>query len=217
MITQRTPQLVFQTVYTVLAILGILCSLGFFNADFNEDFYVYYTNQSNYVCAGVIFAALLGTYRKAERGENGLCTTAPTFTFLSVILILVTFLVYNLLLADQSPLEYFTSLSNVLMHCILPLLFFIHWILFYEHGNMRWYHPLLCMVMPLIYVVFILIRAPFVADKPGAVVYPYFFLDMNALGTSGFLGWIVVLLVAFLAIGYLFYGLDRLWARYHNK
>ena len=216
MITKRTPQLVFQTVYTVLALIGILCSLGLFDADFNENFYVYYTNQSNYICAGVIFAALLDTYKKAERGENGCCTTSPTFTFLSVILILVTFLVYNLLLADQSPLEYFTSLSNVLMHCILPLLFLLHWFLFYEHGNMRWYHPLLCMVMPLLYVVFILIRAPFVSGDPDAVVYPYFFLDMDALGIGGFLGWIVVLLLVFIAIGYLFYGLDRLWARYHK-
>ena len=216
MIQKRTPQLVFQTVYTVLAFLGILCSLGFFNASFNEEFYVYYTNQSNYICAGVMFAALLDTCKKAERGEKGFCTTAPTFTFLSVILILVTFLVYNILLADQSPLEYFTSLSNVLLHCILPLLFFVHWILFYEHGTMRWYHPLLCMIMPFAYVIFILIRAPFAAGNPGAVVYPYFFLNVAELGWSGFFGWIAILLLAFLALGYLFYGLDRLWARYHK-
>ena len=215
MIPKRIPQLIFQTAYCVLALIGILCSLGFFNRDFNEEFFVYYTNQSNYICAGVIFASLLGTYRKAVWGEEGYCTTAPTFTFLSAVLILVTFLVYNLLLADQTPLEYFTSLSNVLMHCILPVLFLLHWILFYEHGNMRWYHPLLCAVMPLVYVVFILLRAPIAKGNPCTVVYPYFFLDVDALGIGGFLGWLGILLVGLMALGYLIYGLDRLWKRHH--
>jgi len=215
MIPRRIPQLVMETVYCVLACIGILCSIGFFDRDFNRNFYVYYTNLSNYICAGVMFVSLLRTYRQVSRGKEGYCDTMPGFSFLCVILILVTFLVYNILLADQTPLEYFSSLSNVLMHCILPLLFIFHWVLFYKHGTMHWYQPLLCMVMPLLYVIYIVIRAPFVKGKPGLDVWPYFFLDMDSLGIGGFLRWLFVLLIAFLAIGYLFYGLDRLWK--HKK
>ncbi|MBQ8641886.1 MAG: Pr6Pr family membrane protein [Clostridia bacterium] len=217
MLKNKTAQLVWQTVYCVLAFIGVLCSFGFFDRDFNQDFYVYYTNLSNYICAGVMSAALVRTYRQVKNGEEGFCGTAPGFSFLCVILILVTFLVYNILLADQSFLEYITSLSNVLMHCILPLLFIFHWVLFYEHGNMRWYQPLLCMVMPLVYVICILIRAALLPPNADTVVYPYFFLNLEALGVGGFIGWISLLLLVFLVIGYAFLALDRLWKRRNRK
>ena len=217
MITQKTPQLVWQSIYCTLAFLGILCSLGIFDRDFNQNFYVYYTNLSNYICAGVMFASLVRTYRQVSRGEEGFCETAPTFTFCSMLLILVTFLVYTFLLSDYTPLEYFSTLSNVLMHCVLPLMFIFHWLLFHEHGKMRWYHPLYCTIMPLVYVLFIVIRAPFAKGKPGIDVWPYFFMDMDALGVSGFLGWIAILLAAFMVVAYAFYGLDRLWARKNGR
>lgn len=213
MIRNKLTHLLWQTAYCVLAFIGFLCSIGYFSADFNQNFHVYYTNLSNYICGVVMFVSLIRTYRQCSRGEKGACDTAPVFSFLCMLLILVTFLVYNLILADQSALEYFTSLSNVLMHCILPLGFVFHWLFCYEHGNMRWYHPLMGAIMPAIYVVYILIRAPIAKGKPGMDVYPYFFMDLDALGIGGFFGWISILLLAFLAIGYVFYGLDKLWSR----
>ncbi len=62
MIKNRITQIVFQTVYCVLAVIGLLNSLGYFSADFNEDFYVYYTNLSNYICMGVMFVSFRKNY-----------------------------------------------------------------------------------------------------------------------------------------------------------
>ena len=156
MIKNKSFQLLFQTVYCVLGLIGVLNSLGFYAVDFNENFYVYYTNLSNYICLGVMTAALTDTYKKAKQKEDGCVKTAPTFTFLCVIMIMVTFLVYNILLADENTVvEYFTSQSNMIMHVILPIMFILNWVLFYEHPSLRWYHPLLSTVMPLVYVVFI--------------------------------------------------------------
>ena len=207
----RTTQLIFQTVYCVLAVIGVLSSLGYFAADFNEDFYIYYTHLSNYVCMTVMFLTLHQTAKASRRKEDGYCTTAPTFTFLCVILILVTFLVYNILLADQNTVvEYFTSLSNMLLHVILPVMFILHWLLFYPHGALRWYHPLLCAGMPFIYLVFIVIRAALLKNAANAVLYPYFFLNADELGWDGFFAWIGILLVVFIAIGYAFCAIDHL-------
>ena len=213
----RTLQLLWQTVYCVLALIGILCSIGYFDRAFNRNFFVYYTNLSNYICAGIMLVSLVQSYRKVRRGEDGFCTTAPVLTFCSMILILITFLVYTFILSDYTPLEYFTTLSNVLLHCLLPLLFFFHWLLFYEHGNMRWYHPLCCIIMPAVYVLFIVIRAPIAKGNPGMDVWPYFFLDMDALGVGGFFRWIGILFVAFMGMTYIFYGLDKLWKRFRKK
>lgn len=42
------------------------------------------------------------------------------------------------------------------------------------------------------------------------LIYPYFFVNLETQGVSGVLMWIVILLAAFVAVGYLFFGLDRL-------
>lgn len=210
MIKNKSAQLVFQIVYCVLGVIGILNSVGYFAADFNENFFVYYTNLSNYICIGVMFAMVVSTYKSVKNKEDGYCNVMPSFTFLCVILILVTFLVYNILLADENTVvQYFTSQSNMLMHVILPIMFILNWILFYKHPSLKWYHPVLSVIMPLVYVVFIVIRANFVKGDINAVVYPYFFLDVDKLGWGGFFAWVLILLAIFIAIGYLLYLLDR--------
>lgn len=210
MIKNRLAQVIFQVIYCTLSVFGILGSLGYFSRDFNYDFYAYYTNLSNYVCMGVIVAAFVQTVRKANAGEKGYVSVAPTFNVLCVILILVTFLVYNILLAkENSAADYFLSPSNLLLHVILPVMFILHWVLFYEHGKMRWYHPLLCTVMPLVYVAFVLVRAEILKNAAGAMLYPYFFLNVAKLGWGGFFMWIGILLSAFILIGYIFWFFDN--------
>ena len=45
------------------------------------------------------------------------------------------------------------------------------------------------------------------------VVYPYFFLDVNELGYGGMILWVAKLTVAFVVIGFIFLGIDKLLAR----
>jgi hypothetical protein len=42
------------------------------------------------------------------------------------------------------------------------------------------------------------------------LIYPYFFVNVKTQGVLGVLMWIAILAVAFVAIGFIFYGLDRL-------
>ena len=125
-------------------------------------------------------------------------------------MILVTFLVYNILLAKAySVADYFLSTSNLLLHVILPIMFIVHWAVFCEHGQLRWFHPFLCTVMPLIYVFVILVRSVILHGKTGTLLYPYFFLDVDTLGWSGVFAYLAALVVIFIAIGYVFYGFDH--------
>lgn len=214
MVKNKLTQVIYQVVFCTLAVIGVIASLGYFDQDFNQDFFLYYTNLSNYICIGFMFVALFITAKKAYRKETGAVNVAPTFNFLCVIMILVTFIVYNVLLAKQySVAHYFLTIGNLLLHVILPIMFVVHWALFCEHGKLRWFHPLLCLVMPLIYVVIILVRSLFV--KSG-LVYPYFFLNVDELGWGGVIAYIAVLLVIFVAIGYLFYCFDN-WQTIRKK
>ena len=42
------------------------------------------------------------------------------------------------------------------------------------------------------------------------LIYPYFFVNLDTQGVGGVLMWIGILSVAFVAVGYLFFGLDKL-------
>ena len=42
------------------------------------------------------------------------------------------------------------------------------------------------------------------------LIYPYFFVNLETQGIGGVAKWILILLVAFVAIGFLFFGLDKL-------
>ena len=206
----RTAQLIVQSAFCALGAIAVLASLGLFDYRFSETFYVYFTNISNYLCIGIMLAELIQTARKKT---DGFVTVSPLLKFIGVLAILLTFLVFNLLLAGEEgrdPALNF-KVSSILLHVVLPILYIADWFLFYEHRKIKWFYPLLTAIFPIVYVVFIFVRAAFLHFDPAApVLYPYFFLDLGALGVGGVAKWIAILLVAFMAVGYLFFGLDRL-------
>lgn len=202
-------------VYCALAVLGFAAQLGLFQGVLNRSYLVYYTNLSNLLCMLFMFFALADNLRKKEAGDF-----APALKFVFLIMISVTFLLYNLLLADYpSVLAYFSSLKNGLNHCILPILFVLDWVVFYERGKSRWTWPLLSILPPFCYVVYILVRAQIlrITCRLAPVVYPYYFLNLNNLGWSGFLRWMALLLAAFLLLGYALCALDRQLGKRHRS
>lgn len=207
MIQSRNARIACRVLYCVLAVLGFLAQLGLFQGVLNRSYLVFYTNLSNLLCMFFMFLSLAGTFSEREARDF-----APMLKFIFLIMILVTFVLYNVLLADYpSVAAYFSSLKNGLNHCVLPILFVLDWFLFYERGETRWSWPLLSILPPFVYVAYILIRAKILetTGRVAAVVYPYYFLDLNNLGWSGFLRWMVILLAAFLALGYALCAVDR--------
>ena len=130
----KIAQIVYRTIYITLGFIGIIGSFGYFNRSFNQDFYVMYTNLSNYFCIGVTLYLLIKNIRNKD--ENKISTSMSIIRFISVIMILVTFFVYNILLAkDKTISDYFFSISNLIMHLILPLMFLVDWIFFNNNNN----------------------------------------------------------------------------------
>jgi hypothetical protein len=92
------------------------------------------------------------------------------------------------------------------------------WFLFYERKTAKWYYPIASIGFPLAYVVFLLIQAIIlkfdssilIPTTTTPLIYPYFFVNLDTQGASGVLMWIGILSAAFVAVGYLFFGLDRL-------
>lgn len=206
MIRNRNTRLIFQCAYCAFAVVGFLAQLGVFQGVLNRNYLVYYTNLSNLLCM------IFGFYSLAHLMRGG-DDFAPALKFVFSIMIAVTFILYNGLLANYpSIIAYFSSLKNGLNHCILPVLFVLDWVLFYQRGKTKWTYPLLGMVPPAMYVAYILIRAAVLnaAGRTAAVVYPYYFLNLENLGWGGFLRWMGILLAGFLSLGYALCVLDHL-------
>ena len=101
MIKNRTAQLIYQTFYIALGLVGIVASLGIFDnvQTIRWDFYVHFTNISNFLCIGVMFAGLVQT---AKKKEDSPVSAAPVLKFIGILGILLTFLVFNIMLAGAA-------------------------------------------------------------------------------------------------------------------
>jgi hypothetical protein len=218
MIRSRTAQLIYQSFSLGIAFIGLVASFGFFERVFRWDFYIHFTNLSNYLCIAFLTAELVQTARKRE---DSFVTVFPVLKFIAMLGILLTFLVYNLLLAKDAaannPVANF-KINCVTFHVLIPLLFTADWFLFYERKKVKWTYPLLSALMPLIYLVFVFLHAMFrhfdssIANwnKTGPFIYPYFFLDPAKQGVQGIALWCLLLLVLFVVGGFLLMGLDHL-------
>ncbi|MBR5479167.1 MAG: Pr6Pr family membrane protein [Clostridia bacterium] len=212
MIKSRTTQLIYQSFYCAIGIIGIIASLGIFDDVLNLrwDFYVHFTNLSNYLCIGIVFAELIQT---AKKKDDGFVSIAPFWKFIGVLAILLTFLVFNFLLAGQADRDPQANwrIASISFHVILPIMYVFDWILFYEHKKIRWFYPIASVVFPVVYVIFVYIRAAILGFNPDApYIYPYFFLNLETQGVSGVAQWTAILFAGFIALGYIFYGIDKL-------
>ena len=212
MIKNRTAQLIFQSFFCAFGLVGIVASFGIFDdvQNLRWDFYVHFTNLSNYLCIGIVFAELIET---AKKRENSYVSTAAFLKFIGVLAILLTFLVFNFLLAGQPDRDPQANwrVASISFHVVLPVLYVLDWILFYEHKKVRWFYPLASVIFPVLYVVFVYVRAAILKFNPEVpYIYPYFFLNLATQGVAGVAKWVVILFTGFIVLGYLFYGIDKI-------
>lgn len=206
---KRVAHLIFCCLYCVLAIIACLADFGLLGESFTTRPFVFYTSISNMLCSGFMVVSLVGNLAHRKVGIY------PMWKFFFVIMILLTAIVFNLLLNYfNSVVAYFAAYKNALYHLILPVLFVLDWVAFYERGRVKPLYPVLALLIPLGYVVYILLRA-WIVTATGItveVLYPYFFMNVDRLGWPGFLLWMGILLVMLLLLGYGLYVLDRLFS-----
>ncbi|MEE1878017.1 Pr6Pr family membrane protein [Altererythrobacter litoralis] len=152
----------------------------------------YFTIWSN-LAAGLI---LLGVALGGQPGERVLFALA---TALSVVA-----LVYHALLAaDHHPvgLDWWTNLA---FHTIIPAAAIAWWIAWSDRAHLTWRSLALVTPVPVGYTAFALVYGA------ASGFYPYFFLDLPALGWTQLLINLVGLGLFFMAMGALLLGLRRL-------
>lgn len=211
--------MIYRIIFCVLSALACVLTLGYFTNisgteqfTFSDDFWLFYTNISNYFCFGVGVALCAATVKKVKAGETrGFVTCCKTLKFCAALMILVTFLVYASLLGDVTSMKFWNALGNLSYHVAVPVLFIVDWFIFTEHKSVKISTPLISWVIPLAYVVYIIIYGViYTAVTGGEFSYPYFFLNVNKLGYGGVCVWVVILLAVFAVLSYLMFVYDKL-------
>ncbi len=88
-------------------------------------------------------------------------------------------------------------------HTLSPILGVVFWLRCVEKGQLNGRHPFIWLAYPIAYLIYWLIRGPIVG------YYPYFFVDVNALGYSGVAMWSGALIIMFLILGTIMWRIDR--------
>ena len=206
-------QLIFRVVLCVVSAFAVLLSIGIFyikingGNEFSWNFLKYYTNISNYFVFTVSVIVLADTVKRLRAGETeGYNRKIRTFKFMTVVMILVTFLVVIFLLDSPLSANYWRNIGNMSYHFLAPLLFILDYILFEQKRSISVFAPLYSLIIPLVYVCYVFILGAAIQGFE----YPYFFLNVNVLGYGGVCLWVLGLLGVFTALGYILW----LWNRF---
>lgn len=205
-------QLIFRVILCVISAFSVLLSIGIFyigingGNEFSWNFLKYYTNISNYFVFAVSVIVLADTVKRVRAGETeGYNRKIRTFKFMTVVMILVTFLVVIFLLDSPLSANYWRNIGNMSYHFLAPLLFILDYILFEEKRTISVFAPLYSLIIPLIYVCYIFILGAIVPNFE----YPYFFLNVSELGYGGVCLWVLELLGVFVVLGYILWFWNR--------
>lgn len=206
-------QLIFRVVLCVVSAFAVLLSIGIFyigingGNEFSWNFLKYYTNISNYFVFAVSVIVLADTVKRLRAGETeGYNRKIRTFKFMTVVMILVTFLVVIFLLDSPLSANYWRNIGNMSYHFLAPFLFILDYIIFEKKRTISVFAPLYSLIIPLIYVCYVFILGAAIPNFE----YPYFFLNVSELGYGGVLLWVLGLMGVFVVLGYLLW----LWNRF---
>lgn len=206
----------YKSVIILCALSGILLQTGLFGGSFNLRMLRFFTNQSNLLVAAY-FLCDVAFLLKNRNDPLAPAVWQPWLKGVAMMGVTVTWLVAHFLLGSFT-MGAELAFAVKLVHYVVPIMTICDWLLFDPKGLMRAYSPLVWTVFPLAYFAYAVIGVAlgFSLGYDGSR-YPYPFIDVDALGWGRVLLTVVLLVVFFVALGYVFYLVDRLLQRLGDR
>lgn len=167
------------------------------------DYFTYFTILSNILVAVVMTMLLINPRRDGR--------VFRVLRLDTILMITVTGIVYNLVLAGDANPQGWGAVANSIEHQITPVLTVLVWLFVGPRG---WITPkvmALSFVLPILWLIYALIR--------GAIIgaYPYPFLDVVTNGYGTVLVNVVGIIVFALVLNAIFWALDRVLSRSRSR
>ena len=132
------------------------------------DYFTYFTLWSNILVAIV----MLMLFARPDRDSFWF----RVLRLDSVLMIVVTGIIYNVVLAATAKNQGLEVWTNFFLHILTPLLTFVVWLIAGPRGWISWRIIAASLILPIIWLVFALVRGAFIG------AYPYGFLDVATYG-----------------------------------
>jgi hypothetical protein len=163
------------------------------------DWTTYFTILSNITVAVVLTVLLLrpGLFTR----DNGTGMLWRALRLDTVLMITVTGVIYNLMLAEGGQSGW-GLVSNTLLHWVVPLLTVIIWIIAGPRGLIQGRTIPAALVLPLLWAAYALIRGQAVG------AYPYPFLDVSSNGLASVLTFIGLVMVVTVLLSLVLWAID---------
>ena len=163
------------------------------------DYFTYFTIWSNILVA--IVSIML--FRRPDR---------DSFVFRvlrldSILMITVTGIIYNVVLAGSAKLQGLEVVSNLFDHILTPLVSVLVWLFVGPRGWISWRVIGASLILPIIWLAFALIRGAFMG------AYPYGFLDVATYGYGTVLTNVLGVVAFAIVLCLILWGIDWLIRR----
>ncbi len=155
-------------------------------------FFSYFTILTNIVVAISLSSILL----KPSSASGIFFAKISTQTAIAVYIVVVG-VTYNLILRKLWSPEGLQFIVDNILHSIVPLFYVIYWLIFVPREKLRFLVAVNWLVYPAIYLIWVLIYGSL------SMFYPYPFIDVNILGYAKMFLHAGILLIVFLALGFL--------------
>lgn len=180
------------------------------------DMYAYYTNLSNLaVCLFFLGRSVCNIFRFYDNAALYNIFFSHFSWYAATLTIFVTFLIYHFLLLPvikANPATYgefaqYETFGNKAVHYLVPLLSVADWFIFASKQALDWRYALFWLAIPLLYAVYAFIRGAIGQNLYGTNSrYPYEFMSPDLIGWDKVLVNILILLAAFVLLGFLVLG-----------
>lgn len=172
------------------ALMGVVAYVG------------YFTVLTNLFVALVLTLPLV-----VPSSAGGRFAARPGVVGCAVTSLLIVGIGYHLLLRHVWAPQGLQWIADMLLHYVMPILFFLHWLLVLPGRRLPALSPLVWCVYPVGYLVYALLRGEVLQ------AYPYPFIDVTAIGYGAALRNSLGLLVCFGVLGAILVAMSNARAR----
>ncbi|MER2144154.1 MAG: Pr6Pr family membrane protein [Eubacteriales bacterium] len=216
-IRNKKASLIWKAVFLLLVAWALLDGSGILAGHYRSNFPHMFTNISN-IAAWVYFLCAF-VKLKRQRDQVSSAPFSPVFKYTATISLLVTMIIAHFMVFDAMFQNGKLVWHLVVMHYVAPCMALLDWLLFDEKGKMPVWGPLAWVSLAVAYLAFTMIAVGVFGVYMGGgttadiTPYPYDFLDPSIVGKGAVIGFCGGMIAAFIALGYVLFGLDRLMGR----
>ena len=165
-------------------------------------FFSYFTILSNLLVSISSTVLLL----KPNIALTKFLSLPKTLTATTVYIVIVS-IIYNTMLRFVWHPEGLFKVADELLHLIIPLIFFIYWLIYVKKDELQWSDFRPWLIFPFLYMIFILLSGAF------SGFYPYPFINVTQLGYIKVFINAFFITIVFIMVSCLFIGIGKLMTR----